>query len=284
MKIYPISVTKKVNATSFRGAKFTADVPYKKQLQRGLKDFYGITCKLSDLDSIVGPNELKYIINNLKPKFYEIGENFRAQFHLHTKDSDGSLTLKDYLEQCVDWANHIFKNPKHRDNLPPFSASITDHDSAENVKRAVAEISQNPERYKNFKFVTGCEFMFDGYKKPFTAFEAVGLGFNPFDEDIQPLIAGQRIAHNKVSDIAKVKNAGGVLSLAHPLVTPHRLDDDFFSFLKENGVEGVEGNYQYIHWDTEYVETIKPIVEKFIKKYGLFSTGGTDTHRANIFK
>ena len=43
-----------------------------------------------------------------------------------------------------------------------------------------------PEKYKNFRFVAGCEFMFldenSGFKYP--AFEAVGLGINPFCEEL----------------------------------------------------------------------------------------------------
>ena len=43
-------------------------------------------------------------------------------------------------------------------------------------------IAEEPKKYKNFKFIPGCEFLFldnnSGFRFP--AFEAVGLGFNPF--------------------------------------------------------------------------------------------------------
>ena len=283
MKVYPVSTNKNLDKTSFKSIEFPADIQYKKLLIQGLKDTYGVSCKLTDLDSIAGPQEFKHIINNLKSTFYKIGENFRANFHIHTTASDGCLTLQDYLDQCSDWANHIFKNLISKDNLPPFSASITDHDCAENTKRAIAEIAQNPEKYKNFKFVAGCEFLFDGYKKPYSAFEAVGLGFNPFDKDIQPLIAGQRISNNKVSDIPKIKAAGGVLSWAHPAYTRDKINEDFFIFLKKNGIEGAEGDYQYIEWDKDYINSLIPSIKNLMTKHGFFSTGGTDTHRKTIF-
>ena len=284
MKVSSVSTTNtRKQPLHFKGSIFPADIPYKKLLQQGLKDTYGISCKVEDLNSIAGPNELMFIIKNLKPEHYAVGEDFRANFHVHTRASDGHMTLEDYLEQCVDWANHIFKNPKHKDKLPPFSASITDHDTITNAKKAIAEISQDPERYKNFKFVSGCEFLFDGYKKPYSAFEAVGLGFNPFDEALEPM-THFRVSKNTVDDIQKVKDAGGVLSWAHPIVTTERItDEEFAAFLKEKGVDGIEGNYQYNRWDKDFVDTCKPYVDKLVEKFKFFVTGGTDTHGKTIF-
>lgn len=268
--------------SSFKGLNISArDLQYKRLLQKGLKDTFGLNTKIEDLSSIAGPDELKKIIKNLKPYQYEVGDNFRANFHLHTKASDGSLTPKEFLEQCIDWAKQIVKSGK-KDNLPPFSAAITDHDRVASVKEVIALISQDPEKYKDFKFISGCEFLLHGYKEPYPAFEAVGLGFNPFDKDIQKMMKGFS-SNNNVSDTKKVIKAGGVLSWAHPIVTPEKINEDFFAFLKANGINGVEGNYQYNRWDSEYVNSIKPILEKFIKSFKMFVTGGTDSHRKTIF-
>lgn len=258
------------------------DLAYKKALQQGLKDTFQLSCKIEDLTSIAGPIELKNIINNLKPFQYEIGENFRANFHLHSIASDGNLTPKDFLGQCKDWADYIFKT-KQSDSLPPFTAAITDHDRIKSVKETIAIISQNPDEYKNFKFVTGCEFLFNGYKKPYSAFEAVGLGFNPFDKELEPMMQGFS-SNNQVGDAKKVLASGGVLSWAHPIITPDKINEDFFSFLNANGINGVEGNYQYVHWDMEYVNSIKPELFRLIEKFKMFVTGGTDSHRNTIFK
>ena len=151
MKLYPILSTNN-KETVFKQRTFPADIGYKRLLQEGLKDEFGISCKIDDLKSVAGPQELMYIIKNLKSIHYKLGENFRAQFHLHTNASDGHMTVESYLEQCADWANRMFKSLNNKDDLPPFSASITDHDYADNVKLAIAQISQNPDKYKNFKF------------------------------------------------------------------------------------------------------------------------------------
>lgn len=62
--------------------------------------------------------------------------------------------------------------------MPAFSAAITDYDRVKSSQEVIVLISQEPGKYKNFKFVAGCEFLLHGYKEPHPAFEAVGLGFN----------------------------------------------------------------------------------------------------------
>ncbi len=277
-----ISIAPINRRTSFEEISYPRDLNYKKALQKGLQNTFGINCKLEDLNPVAGPDEVRSIISKLKPQQYEVGDNFRANFHIHTNASDGSLTPKEFLEQCADWANRIFKLNKTKDDLPSFSAAITDHDRVAGVKEAIALISQEPDKYKNFKFVSGCEFMFHGYKEPHSAFEAVGLGFNPFDKNIQHMMKGFA-SNNHVSEAKKVIESGGILSWAHPIVTPDKINEDFFTFLKANGINGVEGNYQYSRWDQEYVNSVKPILEKFIKQFKMFVTGGTDSHRKTIF-
>lgn len=268
---------------SFNGTNLNRkDLSYKKALQKGLKDTFDINCKIEDLASVATPTELKNIINKLQSFQYETGENFRANFHIHTIASDGCLTAKEFLELCKDWSEYIFKSGKSNDGLPAFSAAITDHNKIDSVKNAIALISQNPDKYKNFKFVSGCEFLFHGYKKPYSAFEAVGLGFNPFDKNLEPLTKGFK-SNNHISDAKKITDAGGILAWAHPIYTPKKLNNDFFTFLKNNGINGAEGNYQYKSFDKEYIQTVKPLVDKLIKKFQMFITGGTDSHTKSIF-
>ena len=273
----------KQNYPSHKGRqKLISDLNYRLLIKQGLKDTFNISCKIQDIEAVATPRELKDIINHLKPNQYEVGDNFRANFHIHTTASDGSLTPQEFLEQCCDWANHILKSGKAKDGLPAFSAAVTDHDKIESVKKVIALISQNPDKYKNFKFVTGCEFLFNGYKEPYTAFEAVGLGFNPFDKDIQHLMKGFE-SKNHVSETAKVIKAGGILSWAHPIIFPEKINSDFFKFLKEHKINGVEGNYQYSKWDKEYVNAVKPLLNELISDFKMFVTGGTDSHRKTIF-
>lgn len=259
------------------------DLAYKKLLQKGLKDTFHINCKIEDLDSIAGPIELKQIITKLLPEHYIAGKNFRANFHIHTIASDGDLTVKEFLEKCTSWANYIFKKKNSTDTLPAFSAAITDHDRIKSAKEAIALISQHPDKYKNFKFVSGCEYLFHSNKEQSRVFEAVGLGFNPFDEKLKPLMQGFA-SNNDISDAKKVIEAGGILSLAHPLYSPQNLTDDFFKLLKEHNINGIEKHYQYLKCDKEYITEAKKLLAPLLEKYKMFETGGTDTHKKSIFK
>lgn len=278
MKILCVSSTN----INFKNNKFAnADLGYKKLIQNGLKNEFGINCKIEDLKSIAGPNEMKSILAKLKAFQYQVGENFRANFHIHTKASDGSLNVDEYLGLCKDWADKVFKDKKPNDELPPFSASITDHNKIDNVKLAIAKIAENPNEYKNFKFITGCEFLFNGYEEPYPAFEAVGLGFNPFDKDLEPMTKGFK-SNNDIEKTPIVTRDGGILSWAHPIITPNKIVDDFFIFLKKHGIDYVEGFYQYSKWDKEYVDSIKPELDQLIIKHNMKSTGGTDSHVKSV--
>lgn len=261
------------------------DIVYKKALQKGLADTFNINCKIEDMESIAGPFELMGIIKKLKPENYAPGENFRANFHLHTNASDGSMTVDEFLNNCLDWVKKLRSNNKNSDGLPLFSAAITDHDRVINAKKAIAEIVKNPKEFKDFKFAAGCEFMFNGeFSGKEMGFEAVGLGFNPFDRKLDRLMKGFS-SDNKFSDIPDIKASGGVLSWAHPLISPSRVNEAFMTFLKKIGIGGVEANYQYLGFKKEYINEVKAStgIEALVKKLGMFRTGGTDSHRHNIF-
>ena len=90
-------------------------------------------------------------------------------------------------------------------------------------------------------------------------------------------------SHNDLETTKIIKKDGALLSWAHPIITPDKINPDFFQFLKSNGIEAVEGNYQYSKWDQEYVNSIKPDLEKLIQEFNMLSTGGTDSHIKSIF-
>ena len=279
---------------------------YKVALQKGLKEKFGLKCKLDDLNSIAGPFELKKLISKFTPRDFELGPKtngifigdkaheyaldgtFRVNLHLHSRVSDGSLTPVEMLDMCVAYANKVAKKLgdklNKKDGIPPFTASLTDHDKFAGSVDIIKEIAQNPKKYENFKFVVGSEFFIDGYKKPYTAFEAIGLGFNPFDKVLNDKVTKVQAQPNSLDFIRNVKNAGGTLSLAHPIFYRDRLNDDFFGFIKKNGIDGVEGNYQYcgFKYDKEFLETIEK-VKKLATTHDMFLTGGTDSHSKQIF-
>lgn len=266
------------------------DLIYKQTLIRGIQHKYQFTPKIEALDSVLAPSELKKYLKSVPNKFYNIGalfENvknrtFRVNLHVHTTKSDGSMTPLEYLEQSVEYADKVAK--VCNDKYPPFVSAATDHNNFEASQEVIATIAEEPKKYKNFKFAAGCEFMFldeaNGFKFP--AFEAVGLGINPFCEELLEKLD----KFNPINIINKIKEFGAVLSYAHPIryCQGNGLTQEFADYLKKIGVDGVESNYQYIGFNhTPELKAQIMEVKRIAKDCKFYKTGGTDTHGGNIF-
>lgn len=159
------------------------------------------------LRPIIGENELKYIIPNLKEKNFMPGVrqnptildshndsylrtgDFKANLHIHTTYSDGLMTVDDFLDSAVELAN---KNFSLKQDDMPLIVAITDHDCISGAKEVVFKIIQNPERYKNVRIVLGVELStitnkFKNLKKPLLIHTHM-FCINPFDKDLNDFI------------------------------------------------------------------------------------------------
>lgn len=264
-----------------------SDIRYKQALIRGIQEHYQFSPKIENLKSVLAPNELKTFLKSIPSTFFDVGDSFesvrrgsyRVNLHSHTTKSDGSMSPIEYLEQSVRYADKVAK--VKQDSFPAYVSATTDHNNFEASQEVIAMIADEPEKYKNFRFVAGCEFMFlddeSGFKFP--AFEAVGLGINPFAK----LDLGK---FNPINIINKIKEFGAILSYAHPIryCQGNGMARKFIDYLKRIGIDGIESNYQYIGF-CESPELREQINESksIAKEYGLFETGGTDTHGKNIF-
>ena len=268
-----------------------SSVSYKNALIQGIQRRFQFTPKIEDLDSILTPFELKELLRKIPADFFDFGAdfknvktgNFRVNLHIHTKKSDGSMSPEEYLEQSVRYADEIARL-KERDSFPFYISATTDHNNCEASQEVIAMIADNPKKYKNFKFAAGCEFMFldeqSGFKFP--AFEAVGLGINPFSQELLKKIS----AFNPIKLINKIKEFGAILSYAHParFAQGNGVHPDFIKYLKRIGINGIESNYQYIGIKSS-PELSAQICEskRIAAENDWFETGGTDTHGKNIF-
>ena len=297
MKIAGISQLKNFCFTSSLTKK---DRAYKSALCSGLKDNYGINASVENLDPIVAPDELKNLLKKFSKTDYETGCNpslnlppvdtfenvanrtHRVNLHAHTNKTNKKMSTEDFLAQSLKYADKAAE-VRQNDEIPAYTSAITDHNNIEGVKQAIAAIAKEPDKYKNYKFVPGCEFRLKdtehNLKHP--SYEVVGLCFNPFDEELNSSLK----EYNSTEIIQKIKETGGIVSYAHPLrfCQNQEVDDEFIQYLVDIGVDGIESNYQYFfnkpHDITEGVEKI----DKLAKKYDLYETGGTDTHGNNIF-
>lgn len=117
-----------------------------------------------------------------------------VDLHIHTDDSYGDemdkmqLTPEDLLESFYTYSIN--------NNDAPVTFAIADHNSIDGVKKVDLLIKSNPEKYKNMKFISGCEFSCsagslgtyqnnEGFTKNIIKnFHMLAYGFNPFNDEI----------------------------------------------------------------------------------------------------
>lgn len=142
--------------------KYPQDIEYRKQLMANA----GLNPKNQhQLRAIIGPQEIKSIMRDFddKPEVFSIGENWdnvrnhrmRANMHMHTRASDGALTVTELLDNAAEYARQAkLENPKLK---TPFVVAITDHDTTEGVNEAIRVISEKPLKYKDLRVILGTE-------------------------------------------------------------------------------------------------------------------------------
>lgn len=178
------------------------DTEFKNKILSALKND-GIDTSIDSLKSIVGPQEFSNLVKEFKPehfraglqtaksdipieKFYanSINGDFRVSLHTHSNFSDGKATPEEFLECARKYADKVADLNKN-DNLPPFTIALTDHDCIDGTKEIIKLIAKNPKKYKNLKFVAGCEFSVKNGDKHH---DVTGLALNPFDEKLNNML------------------------------------------------------------------------------------------------
>lgn len=165
--------------------------------------------------SIIGTQELKEIMKefNDNETVYSSGENFsnvasrdmRANLHMHTIASDGSLSIQELLDNAVEYADKVAKeNPNAK--KAPFIVGITDHDTTESVQEAIKIISEKPLKYKNLRVVLGVEMTTynniapDLVHKP-TNTHVLVYGIDPNEETFKAFIDGTKAKKRNIENL-----------------------------------------------------------------------------------
>jgi predicted metal-dependent phosphoesterase TrpH len=189
--------SKKVNSPIENNSTNTTIKNYKESLVSGLKNKFNISVKQENLNSIMGADELKTVLKDYTPDDFAIGNhnskdpkeffknvaegNFRVSLHGHSEFSDGIMTPQSFIDMAAQYADKVAKKLPKSDTRPAFIIALTDHDNFEGCQEIVKIIAQNPEKYKNLKFVPGAEL---SVKHNSNHFDLTALGVNPFDENL----------------------------------------------------------------------------------------------------
>lgn len=192
-----------------------------------------------------------------------------ADFHIHTKASDGKLSAKEVVEQARA------KGLKH--------FAICDH----NTFDAYKEID-----YQNIpELVTGIEFDC-WYRGIFLHLLGYGIDIN--SEFLKPFLAKNKaetekdiiriFANRNVPKLIEaIHNAGGIAILAHSACCWTINHEHFVKCMIKIGLDGLETRYPYKrHRGIIKFHRAKNI-KKIAEKLNLIQTGGTDAHRDLIF-
>lgn len=160
---------------------------YRESLARGLSEYTGKKVNAKNLSCVVNKEEFTDIISGLKRENYICTpENmekgiFRADLHSHSNFSDGKGDVSQLLDEAAKYGDSLFEKTKNK-----FVFALTDHDGVEGVKKALEIISENPDKFKNIKFVPGAELSYvlksPKAMTPTKTSEILAYCVNPFDK------------------------------------------------------------------------------------------------------
>lgn len=278
------------------------DKDYKKKI---IQDSQNNTYSLENMYSIVGPTELKDFIqkNDKNASIYTPSKEnikkgiFRANFHIHTVNSDGAFSVQELLDQAAEYALTL-KNK-------PFYLAITDHNTLEGTKTAVDIIQKNPKKYKNIKVILGMEVFSEletvpNITKRPIEIHVLSWALNPFDKELNKIFVKKNTfdkcnySYRTFDDAILLLKRKGFVGIAHPIrhVTNDNLassKNDYYNYmlnkyskLNSGNILFAEGYYQS-YTTKEEKESIK-YVNAELKKKNIIRTGSTDAHGHSIFK
>ena len=206
----------------------------------------GISVLPEDLTSIVSPKQFSKLIQQFKPyhfnaglqvsekkasaysldEFYKnsINGNFRVSLHTHSNFSDGKASPELFLENAQKYADKVASMNKN-DDLPPFTIALTDHDSVGGCAEIIKLIAKNPQKYKNLKFVAGCEF---SVRDGDLTHDITGLALNPFDKELKRGL--EYLAEQRVSTVNHFLDS-------RPLVNDKKITRDDLIALEQAGAK-----------------------------------------------
>ena len=161
-----------------KAPKFPEDDVYRRQL---LTDAGLPPDAHARIRSIAGPAEIRAIVCAFQKRaaFYQPGirprerrrevdshglENvasrqFRANLHIHTRHSDGRLSIPQLLRQASLYADSTAEMLQEDSPAPfaPFTIGIMDHNRVEGCAEAIRLIFESPRRYRNLRVILGSE-------------------------------------------------------------------------------------------------------------------------------
>ncbi len=291
---------------NFCGCLFDRDYLYKKTVLQDSGEKVSLSA-LKKLKPVVGPYELaKFIkLNDNKPEIYSPDEKnlasgiFRANFHIHTLFSDGSISVEDVLNQAQDYAQKLPENQY-------MYIAITDHNTVLGAQEIIKTLLKNPpDKYSKIKIIPGIEIYTNfknniGSKNP-VEIHVLTLCINPFDKNLiiqfdkKDLYDKWNWQERDFDSLVSFMKNYGIVGIAHPARYTSDLGDDkylcipeimqrFAKAAKSDFPVFTEGYYQnYYDLGQDHNQYIDFINKTAVQNH-IYRTGSTDAHGGSIFE
>lgn len=200
----------------------------------------------------------------------------RANFHMHTVHSDGSLTSDELVQQAIAIGLQNF--------------AITDHHSIEGYRRAQHHLDDYAAQVDSVKAYP-LPRLWSGVEVNANLVDVevhiLCYGFDPSADAMQPYIQGESVEGDRyqaAAVIESVHDAGGLAVLAHPC-RYRRSPAELIPEASQLGMDGVETYYAYDNpspWRPSPEPT--QMVHQLVEHHRLLHTCGTDTHGLDLLK
>lgn len=225
--------------------------------------------------------QLKQFLSNANKK------DFYSNINLHIHSKDGKLSPNEIYQQAQKQKIKLF--------------AVVDHRSTEAAKKLP----------QSDNIIDASGFEIDVWHKGYK-FHALGLNvdlnhpklpelFKKVEKFKQKTNAALKVSMEQMKDAPSakevfrgIKEAGGIVVLAHPGVLPLKLHlRSFIKSLKKEGLDAVETNYPYNELKKlekfkgkNYLLRLTKLkmigLKRFVRRQKLLNTGGTDCHTKDI--
>ena len=233
---------------------------YARTLAKSLEAHASIKASPHSLASVMGGDELLRLLPTMKNKNYDVSNLsngvFRIDLHSHTAYSDGKGLVKNLLDDAADYADKLNEKTKQK-----FIFAFTDQDSLDSVKAALEIIAENPDRYKNLRFVpaVGVSFAHKATKSgnPCEMSELLVYGINPYSKKINNFITNIKNKRILMTNNF-IEDARNIYPEANFSFREFQRFYDFEHF----------GNVANIHWRVNHYIQTKQAITQLAKSSG----------------
>lgn len=285
-----------------------ADLKYKQAI---LRDSKNITYTIEALRPIMGPEELtKFIqLNDKNPNIYTPSQDnmnkgiYRANFHMHTTNSDGLPTVKERMIFAQNYAE-IFIPDGY------MIIAITDHNTVLGAKSVVETLQRGRGQYNRIKIIPGIEINSEYHNSQVVnipvQIHVLTWCINPYDKFLEKEFYKKDLhdkANRKLPDrdfdwVISTMSKYGIVGIAHPARYTSFMKEKKYPYIKEmlaryksltKNTPFAEGYYQSYKLTStgkllgdEYDKYINYISTE-ANTLGINRTGSTDAHGYSIF-